>query len=135
MVWHLLLWKRGPKAPKMAQRAIGTHSALQPSTRARRRAVVHPKLKVSQYFLAPMGVLPKFDLLKKIANVTLSKKYYKNIFFLEIQKHTSFLNSLIFNRKFFYFRKNIFLSTLFGKCYIGYFFNKSNFFESMILNC
>ena len=79
----ITLWKMGPKAPRIAWRAVGAQIAPKPSAGARRRAAVCPELKISQYFLAPMGVLPKFNLLKKIANVTLSKKYYKNIF-LEI---------------------------------------------------
>ena len=71
----------GAEDPQNGPRAVGAQMASKPSAGARRRAAVCPKLKISQYFLAPVGVLPKFDLLKKIANVTLSKKYYEEHFF------------------------------------------------------
>ena len=71
----------GAEGPLNGPKAVGAQMAPKPSAGARRRAVVCPEVKISQYFLAPVGVLPKFDLLKKIANVTLSKKYYKKFFF------------------------------------------------------
>ena len=67
----------------------------------------------------------KFDLLKKIANVTLSKKYAQKYFFLK-SKNVQLKNKEF--RKLLCFQKNIFLSILFGKCYIGYFFQQIKFF-------
>ena len=43
---HLLLLKRGLKAPKRARRALGAQRAPQPSTGARRRGAKRPKLLV-----------------------------------------------------------------------------------------
>ena len=62
---------------------------------ARRRGMEHPQLIVSEYFLAPMGVLPRSFLhigdFIRILMLHFPKSTIKNIF-LEIQKHTSFLN-------------------------------------------
>ena len=78
---------------------------------ARRRGAEHPELIVSQCFLAPMGVLPRsflhIDDFVRILMLHFPKSTIKNIF-LEIQKHTSFLNSLFFNCTFFDFRKKYF---------------------------
>ena len=45
----MLLFKRGPKAPRRAQRTLGAQRAPKPSAGARRRGAEHPKLLVTIY--------------------------------------------------------------------------------------
>ena len=120
--FHITLWKRGPKASWTARRAWGPKGAI-------RRGLECPELIVSQYFLTPMGVLPRTFLhignFVRILMLHFPKSTMKNIFF-ENPKTYKFSRLIILQSHVFLFKKKKFLSILFGKCYIGYFFNKSN---------
>ena len=71
LLLHLLLLKRGPKAPRRAQRALGARRAPQPSAGARRRGAERPELLVlyntrvcpAVCVRPPCSVCPKFYIL------------------------------------------------------------------------
>ena len=57
--WMLLL-RRGPKAPRRAQRALGAQRAPKPSAGARRRGAKRPELLVNNIEISKIETIKRY---------------------------------------------------------------------------
>ena len=120
----IMLWKRGRRPPEQPNGPWGPKEPPSPP----QELEGGPKLLVSQYFLAPIGVLPRLFLhigdFVRILMLHFPKSTIKNIFFGN-PKTYKFSRLIILYLHVFWFQKKKFWAYFLESVTLAIFFNKS----------